>query len=304
MKYMKNFIKTNFLNIDEKSIYKNLGRTKQHNFQSKIHEAAKLIQDSKDSTKNKETKDLDMNSQKWKDFMNAMNNPSIGIEYLRKMYPTYYNKYKNVLEKYDNRFKRNFMTKHLGTVLMASKTSKESDDANKYENVKNTKLAMVSKLKMKWKTIKWLIDNKKETLDRLMKFNESILNLSNKKAREFDRGLNKQEFASVMKNNGITNDPDLINKLFWVFDEDGDNDLKYKEIAFGIEMFRDSTIEQKLKAFFDMCDVDSSGSISKLEFLNLMKKNIINNDEKQSIKNVVDKIFNSVQLDEKGEITL
>jgi Ca2+-binding EF-hand superfamily protein len=188
--------------------------------------------------------------------------------------------------------------------MIAKRVGRDAEESKKYDNVKNTKFTRVSKLKMKWKTIKWLVDNRKDVLDRLMDFQGSILSLSDKKSREFNRGLNIQEFTTIMKNNGITNDPDLIKKLFWVFDEDGDNDLKYKEIAFGIEMFRDSSVEDKLKAFFDLCDIDNSGSISKQEFLNLIKKNIINNDEKVSVKQVVDKIFSSVALDKNGEISL
>jgi hypothetical protein len=45
----------------------------------------------------------------------------------------------------------------------------------------------------------------------------------------------------VLKENGITNDQELIYKLFWVFDEDGSGDIEYKELAFGLEMFRDSS---------------------------------------------------------------
>ena len=61
------------------------------------------------------------------------------------------------------------------------------------------------------------------------------------------KGLDKKEFGELMISNQITNDKDLINKLFWVFDEDGSGDIEYKELAFGLEMFRDSNIEQKLK---------------------------------------------------------
>ncbi len=103
---------------------------------------------------------------------------------------------------------------------------------------------------------------------------------------------------------GITSDQDLINKIFWAFDEDGSGDLRYEEVIFGVEMFRDSTIEEKLKALFILCDVDGSGAISKQEFLNLMKKNIIKYDEKLSMKIVLDRIFNSVELNKDGEITL
>jgi Ca2+-binding EF-hand superfamily protein len=61
------------------------------------------------------------------------------------------------------------------------------------------------------------------------------------------KGLNLKEFTSVMKENGITNDVDLINKLFWVFDEDGSGDIEYKELAFGLEMFRESSFDNKIK---------------------------------------------------------
>jgi Ca2+-binding EF-hand superfamily protein len=62
-----------------------------------------------------------------------------------------------------------------------------------------------------------------------------------------DKGLNLKEFTKVLKENGITNDQELINKLFWVFDEDGSGDIEYKELAFGLEMFRDSSFENKIK---------------------------------------------------------
>ena len=61
-------------------------------------------------------------------------------------------------------------------------------------------------------------------------------------------GMNNKEFEEMIIGFGITNDKDLINKLFWIFDEDGSGDIDYKEIAFGIEMFIDSPVESKLKS--------------------------------------------------------
>jgi Ca2+-binding EF-hand superfamily protein len=242
----------------------------------------------------------EMENDRQKLFESNILNPSLGPNYLKKKYSDLP---KENLWNFENKFKTNYSKKLLGSILIANRIQKE-DDSKKYENTKNSKFLQVSRLKMKWKTIKWILEHKKDVLDRLMDFHENILKISNRQARDFDKGLTKSEFTTIMKRNGITNDLELINKIFWVFDEDGDNDLKYKEIAFGIEMFRDSTIDQKLKAFFDLCDTDNSGSISKLEFFNLMKKNIINNDEKMSMKDVVDKIFSTVKLDKNGDITL
>lgn len=236
-------------------------------------------------------------------FLSQMSNPALGQEYLTSKFPILKNpKYKNKLYKYENKFKLNYQSKALDNVLVGFIVNKEADD-RKYKNTQNTKFAQVSKLKMRWKTMKWLIDNKKDCLDRLMKFQENLLLTSKKKAKSNDEGLTKPEFAKLMRTNGITNDDELINKLFWVFDENGDGDLKYSEIAFGVEMFRDSSMEQKLKSFFDLCDTDGSGSISKTEFINLFKKNIINSDERMNMKQAVEKIFNSVDTNENGEIT-
>ena len=165
-------------------------------------------------------------------------------------------------------------------------------------------MVQVSKVKMKWKTIKWLVDNKKESLEKFFKQHEYILSLSEKNNKLKQRGLSKAEFSNLIISRGISNDVDLINKLFWVFDEDGSGDLKYQELVFGLEMFRDSSFETKLKAFFDLCDADSSGAISKKEFSDLLRKNVINNEDKNNIKSIVEKIFKSVKLDANGEITL
>lgn len=78
-----------------------------------------------------------------------------------------------------------------------------------------------------------------------MKNQENILKLS--QVEDGSKGLDKNQFAKLMISFNITKDQDLINKLFWIFDEDGSGDIEYKELAFGLEMFRDSNIEQKLK---------------------------------------------------------
>jgi Ca2+-binding EF-hand superfamily protein len=294
-------MKSTMINLDENTINKNLKLPKSN---KNINQMWDFINERKKQQilKKQLVKSMNSVNNYSKQIENIKKNPSLGPEYIRKNYSSYLPKDEPF--NYDNRFKNNYTKKYFGSVLLAMRIRKE-DDSNKYDNVKNNKFTQVSKLKMKWKTIKWIFENKKDVLDRLMGFHESILKMTNKKSgEEFDKGMTKQEFLHVMRSNGITNDVGLINKIFWMFDEDGDNHLKYKEIAFGIEMFRESSIEKKLKAFFDLCDVDNSGTISKQEFLDLMKKNIINNDEKLSIKQVVDKIFNSVKLDKNGEMTL
>jgi Ca2+-binding EF-hand superfamily protein len=213
----------------------------------------------------------------------------------------------NYSEKKENHIKTFYTTKSVGSSLIAKRIGNETD-VKKYENIIDNKYTQVSKLKLKWRTIKWILEYKPEVVDKLLNLNLNFMNdsknYSDKLKSEMKNGLKRQEFSKLLMSYKITHDLDLINKLFWVFDEDGDNELTYQEIAFGIEMFKNSPPEQKLKALFDLCDVDNSGSISKQEFLNLMRKNIINNDEKLSMKQVVDKIFSCVKLNTNGEITL
>jgi len=52
---------------------------------------------------------------------------------------------------------------------------------------------------------------------------------------------------------GITSNEDLINKLFWIFDEDGSGDVDIKEIAFGIEMFNENPLDKKLACKCLLC---------------------------------------------------
>jgi len=144
------------------------------------------------------------------------------------------------------------------------------------------------------------MENEKDLVKKLVGFHKKI----NQTQKNKETSYSREEFYMLMKTNGISNNPDLINKLFWIFDENGDDLLKFKELALGLEMFRDSPLEEKLKAFYDLCDEDNSGSVSKGEFLKILKNNLINNDEKSNVKHVVDRIFSHYNLDEKGELSL
>jgi len=86
---------------------------------------------------------------------------------------------------------------------------------------------------------------------------------------------------------GVSNDQNLITKLFYIFDNDSSGDLQYEELAFGLEMFKEnSNREDKIKNFFEICDADGSGSISKQEFINLLTKSLINPNDKKDMNNI------------------
>lgn len=281
------FIENSPCGFDE-NILKNTLMIKQSKYSKTI---VNLFSNNNQSINRK--KKLSINNEedpKYQQFLNTLNNPSYSIRGIKKAFPEYT---KNKKFKLTPTFGYKYNSKTLRTTMLAVKKNNHMDSFRRYD-VKKNKLTQASRLKLKCNTIKWFIDNKKELLNRLVdkNFQEQILKISDKKSREFNAGLTIEEFGSLMQRNKITNDPEIIKKLFWIFDEDGDNDLKYSEIASGIEMFRDSTPEEKVKVLFRLCDTDHSNSVSKKEFYTMLKRNIINKDDIAPLKKSIEKIFN------------
>ena len=67
----------------------------------------------------------------------------------------------------------------------------------------------------------------------------------------------------------------LIDKLFWVFDNDGNGEIDHKELIAGFEMLKQNTLEEKLNMFFELCDKNNSGTIDKKEFYEVIKESLI-----------------------------
>lgn len=85
--------------------------------------------------------------------------------------------------------------------------------------------------------------------------------------------LNREEFGRLLDKVGLGGDQALIDRIFWVFDEDGGGQIGFRELGIGLEMLKNNTFEEKLDTFFDLCDEDNSGTIDKKEFYNLLRLN-------------------------------
>ena len=246
---------------------------------------------------NKYKKKIEENSKVYKNFINSVNNPSLGLEGIKKKFPYFANYVKNNLV-----FNKKYISKKLNTVMYAEKIGKNFQDI--YDLSKKNKLTQASRLKLKCRMINWLRDNKRDLIERLLEkqFQNQLLSFSQKKLKEFQTGLSIEDFSSLLKNNNITKDPELIQKLFWVLDEDGDNDLTYKEILIGMEIFHDNSPEEKVKTFFNLCNKYNNNYISKSNFYDLLKRNIINKNDINSLKKSVEKIFK--KYGNENELTL
>jgi Ca2+-binding EF-hand superfamily protein len=246
---------------------------------------------------NKTKKTIKESSKNYNLFINSVNNPSLGLEGIKKKFPCFAKYVKNNLV-----FNKKYISKNLNTMMLAEKVGKNFQDI--YDLSKKTKLTQASRLKLKCRMINWFRENKKDLIERLLdkQFQKQLLSFSQKKLKEFNTGLTIEDFSSLLKNNKITKDPELIQKLFWVLDEDGDNDLSYKEILIGMEIFHDNTPEEKVKTFFNLCNKDNNKYISKSNFYELLKRNIINKNDINSLKKSVEKIFK--KYGNENELTL
>ena len=66
----------------------------------------------------------------------------------------------NVKGIYETNIEKNFCKKNLKDILIAKKTANATHETL-FKTVDTNNIAKVKKLKLKWKTIKWFLDNKK-----------------------------------------------------------------------------------------------------------------------------------------------
>ncbi len=151
-----------------------------------------------------------------------------------------------LLEKSDNNYKEFHSSKNLKNSLISMKMKNMEDD-NKYLNTNFTGLEKIPKSKVKWKIYKWLIENRKENCEQIKLYSKPVNTNDNNAQVTFPERLNKKDFENFLVINSIPKDKDMINRIFWVFDEKSSGMIEFREFAFGLEMFSDTSINNKLK---------------------------------------------------------
>ena len=71
----------------------------------------------------------------------------------------------------------------------------------------------------------------------------------------------------------------------------------------GLELLKNNSIEEKLDKFFDLCDEDGSGTISKKEFYTLLKLNVTDYEDRSNLKTYVSEIFKEFDKVGNGELS-
>eukprot|EP00656_Telonema_subtile_P057831 TRINITY_DN9606_c0_g1_i6.p1 TRINITY_DN9606_c0_g1~~TRINITY_DN9606_c0_g1_i6.p1 ORF type:complete len:601 (-),score=161.29 TRINITY_DN9606_c0_g1_i6:49-1851(-) len=82
-------------------------------------------------------------------------------------------------------------------------------------------------------------------------------------------GISKEEFMNVLGEMLPEMSPDLYGPLFEIADEDGSNDIDFKELAGILSVLSKGSFEEKVKLCFEMYDVDRSGFLDEGEIVQL-----------------------------------
>lgn len=173
----------------------------------------------------------------------------------------------------------------------------------KQESVKNKSILRKhitnsTRSKLKIKTIHWLISNYREEVDKLLDNCRLLIQSTNYRGH-----ISHQNFEDLMTSLGLGTDKTLVERLFWVFDEDGDGKIEPKEIMVGLEMFRETNFKEKLEVFFDICDEDGSGDIDEEEFFNVLKLCVTSAKERKLLKDSLHDLFIAIDEDGNGVLT-
>ena len=89
--------------------------------------------------------------------------------------------------------KANYQCKTLKHNFIALNTSRGINNLP-YPSLKKEKFATISKVKIKWKTIKSLMENEKAMIERLIIFNKKLKKMN----PDMDQGNNRKEFYQLM----------------------------------------------------------------------------------------------------------
>jgi Ca2+-binding EF-hand superfamily protein len=179
---------------------------------------------------------------------------------------------------------------NLGTISIIKQ---QQSKAPKKKLLMNKHLTNSNRNKLKLKTIHWLISNYKEEIDLLLDNCRILIQQSNNQGY-----ISYQNFEDIMSSLGPGTDKSLVDRMFWVFDENGDGKIEPREIMVGLEMFRETSFKEKLEVFFNICDDDGSGDIDEEEFYNVLKLCVNTVKERKMLRESLHELF--VAIDENG----
>ncbi|KND03474.1 uncharacterized protein SPPG_00957 [Spizellomyces punctatus DAOM BR117] len=99
----------------------------------------------------------------------------------------------------------------------------------------------------------------------------------------------------------------FLERLFNAFDLDGNERIDFREFIQGLSVFMKGTPEEKMELSFRLYDMDKSGSIEPRELIKIMSQMysaFYNEDQSQKIKELVHQIFEDLDINGDGSLSL
>lgn len=191
------------------------------------------------------------------------------------------------------------------TIMMNPKKKNYTLDMNSSKD--NKRLTQKDRFKKKWKTVQWLMENKKEPCTHLLKSSYEHYNKFFKKAYEENARqgngyndqifrLSKQEFADLLSYSGIGGDNDLIDKQFFIFDNKKSGFVNYIELQVSFEIFKDSPYDEKIHLFIDLGDQANTGFVNQTNVYDVFKIVCKSIDEKIRQKRYLREISENLKI--------
>ena len=97
--------------------------------------------------------------------------------------------------------------------------------------------------------------------------------------------------------------PQLADRIFFCFDLSGNGFLNYKDFISGMTIFMRGTSEEKMQFVFAIFDISKSKKISPDDMAAILKEDIIDPINKNSIESIVEQCFQKYDGDEDGKLT-
>jgi len=125
----------------------------------------------------------------------------------------------------------------------------------------------------------------------------------NLSANKLSEAISKAQFQKAL---GLK-DSIITERIFKVFDINGDGQIDFREFICGLSIFSAGTVEEKLAFSFRIYDFDGDGFIDKAELYEMLKASLVDNYMndlgEEQMKALVEKTFMEADTNNDGKIS-
>ncbi|XP_034375481.1 calaxin-like isoform X1 [Arvicanthis niloticus] len=119
--------------------------------------------------------------------------------------------------------------------------------------------------------------------------------------------LDRNTFRGVLQNIfGMTHDM-LMNRVFFVFDKDGDNHVNLQEWIKGLAVFLRGTFEEKMRFCFEVYYLSGDAYISREKIFDMLKSSLFQHspedENEEGVKDLVEISLKKMDYDNDGKIS-